>query len=179
MSLLLAPMTISLDEPCFLLEERIEAGFPGYRRVQVFTVVRTVDNTPRLTKCQIDIGPQTNFTVPPFNVLGGVREYKPIPCATCQGRGRFPDPEGVPWFPIQCAACNGQGSVEGGRIYIEETVGTLRDIADAKRAGFLAQPEFAPTDLKTAWRTQVDARRRARRGLKTFGDLNLEKRTWS
>ena len=161
-------MSVSLDEPCYLLEEKIETGKVGYRRVQVLTVIRTVDNTPRLTRCQVDLGPHLNDSIPPFNVLGGVREYKPEPCIACKGLGKFPDPGGIAWFAVTCTACNGQGVVEGGRIYIEETVGTLRDIADQKRAGYLVQPEFVPTDLKKAWREKVDKKRRARTGLVTF-----------
>lgn len=175
-TLLLAPMTVSMDEPCYLLEERIEAGKGGYRRVQVLTVVRNTGGVPRLTRCQVDMGIQVNpVHPPPFNVLGGVREYRPEACLVCKGQGKFPDPEGVPWFPKVCAACNGQGVVEGGRIYIEETVGTLRDIADTKRAGYLSQPDMVPTDLKKAWRDKADQRRRDRRGLKTFGALHPER----
>ena len=181
MNLIAGPMAITLDEPCYLLEERIEPGKVGYRRVQRFTVVRPdAEGVARLTKCQVDLGPETAFTYPQFNIVGGVREYVDRTCRACQGHRRIANPAMPRWLWPKCGTCNGAGTVEAGRFYILETVGTLIDQAEARRGGKVDVPEYVPTDLHAAWRSQVDKKRRAKRGLKTFGHLHLEKReTWT
>ena len=57
--ILLGPMTITTDEPCYLLEEKIEhaPGFKGWQRVQIFTVVRNDE----LTKCRVVLGKAKDF----------------------------------------------------------------------------------------------------------------------
>jgi hypothetical protein len=180
-ALLAGPMTISMDEPCYLLEERIEPGKGGYRRVQRFTVVRPDgDGNAALTKCQVDLGPETAFAYPQFDILGGVREYVARKCRTCRGQRRLKIPEMPRWLWPKCTACGGSGTVEGGRITILETVGTMVDQANARRGGLVDVPDYAPTDLHTAWRAQAEQKRDARVGRVRFGDLHLEKReTWT
>lgn len=72
----------------------------------------------------------------------------------------------VPVFQI----IGGATDYDNGRIYIEETVGSLIEMANYIREGPFTQPEPPPTrDLIGAYYDQPEIRRKARKKQSTFG----------
>lgn len=70
------------------------------------------------------------------------------------------------------------GAFDGGKFYIEHTVGELVDIADTLRAGAIRPPDVAPSDLIGGYHDHMEQKALARLRRSSFGAHQRTERSY-